>query len=752
MAFKQSETGYRVILRGVVQGVGFRPFVYREAIRFNIRGTVRNHDGDVEILASGGDFSGFLDSLEQNRPSGSWIDRITVSSAQPFEANGFNVARSYGGGRDTPRFFSPDIAICDSCMAELFDGATRRAGHYFINCAVCGPRFSLLKAFPYDRANTTMETFPVCDGCLREYDTPEDPRFHAETICCNDCGPVLLYNRAGVIYEDNEAFRLAIEDLPDGIAIKGIGGYHLACSPYDAGGVWHLRSLKAREKKPFAIMFRDIATIAQICELSKAEEELLNSPARPIVLLKMKRNPFSEGVLDVSSGRCGCFLPYTALQYLLLDKMPCLILTSANRSSSPMICDDRDILALTDRVLYHKRVILRGVEDSVMQIAADGPRFIRRGRGHVPLPVSFVNPADISLLAVGGDLKASFGLLKRQAFIQSQPLGDLENDSSFNHFKYSIEDLEELFAITPDAVVCDAHPRYFSSELAKQLSVEHSVPVIKVFHHHAHIASVMAEHRLSRVLGVAMDGAGYGEDGHIWGGEFLICEEESCHRAGHLSYTKVIGADTAARDAGQTAQCYLHAYGLSSSHPDRAVIDAALDHGINTYQTSSLGRLFDAVSYLLGISQTNSYEGECAARLQYRAEEEKKAGIIPSNMRFSIETENGMHICRFHDIITKCLTGAPGAALGFHNAVCDMITQMCVSICDEEGIIDIALSGGVFQNSMLLENVVEKLSASGFNIFTNELVPPNDGGLALGQAFVGIRLLNPPFKTSNPEL
>jgi len=793
VASKQGEEYFCITLRGIVQGVGFRPFVYRQAIRFGIAGKVWNQNGDVIIWASGKNFFDFLESVKQNNPTGSKIESITVTPVELYEMlareesdqprvlkpgalEGFTIADSAASGQNEPRFFPPDIAMCELCRAEIFAQKNRRVGHYFNNCIICGPRFSVLKAFPYDRANTAMGVFPLCKNCLNEYNSPEDLRFHAETVCCHQCGPTLFYKRGNELYSNNEAFAEAMRDLPGGIAIKGIGGYHLACCPYDAAAVQNLRMLKARDSKPFALMFRDIAAISRVCEISKEEEKLLISPARPIVLLKMKNNPFPWEVLGDTGGRCGCFLPYTPLQDLLLAEnsaeIPCLVMTSANLSSLPMITDDQDILALTGRSLYHNREIVRGVEDSVMQIAAGKPQLIRRGRGFVPLPIS-VASQDIAisiendevervprlrrrrfcamaesildgivyntqLLAIGGDLKASFGLLKQQNLIQSQPFGDLEDELAFRQFEQGLADFENLFAFKPEAIVCDAHPRYFSSVLAKKIATERRIPLIPVYHHHAHIASVMAEHRLSHVLGVALDGAGYGTDGNIWGGEFLICEGRDCRRVGHLAYTKVIGADTAAKDAAKTAECYLYACGLDSIHPERAIIEAALEHNVNTIHTSSMGRLFDAVAALLAICQTNSYEGECAALLQYKAEEEEEAGIPPLDMHFDIQIENGVYVCHFRDVLQKCQLRTPGAALGFHNAASHMITEICTKICDSENIKDVALSGGVFQNSLLMEKVSTSLISSGLSVFTNGLVPPNDGGLALGQAFVGV--------------
>ncbi|MCL2772412.1 MAG: carbamoyltransferase HypF [Oscillospiraceae bacterium] len=751
MAEQQGEVCYKITIQGIVQGVGFRPFVYREAKKFGIRGTVKNVAGEVRISAAADsflDFTDFIETIKKNKPAGSFIESIAIEPIELFTANDFIIVESMESENPQSElsFFSPDLALCDNCRAEIFDDNNiRRKRHYFNNCPVCGPRFSALKAFPYDRVNTSMNVFPMCDDCSTEYKTPDNIRFHAETICCNHCGPELFYKRADNIYRGSEAFDEAVKDLHNGdiVAIKGIGGYHLACSPYDAETVRRLRLLKGREKKPFAVMFRDTSDISKICEITPEEETLLISPARPIILLKMKNNPFAREVLNEADGRCGCFLPYTPLQALLLAEIPCLIMTSANRSSSPIIKDESAIFEFSNgniNVLYHNREIVRTIEDSVLQVVSHKLRFIRRARGYTPLPVFLENTGghSSSLLCAGSDLKSAFGLLKNNVFTLSQYIGDLENAEVFGQYEGEISDFENLFAIQPEAVICDAHPRYFSSEFAKKFAYERNLPLVKVFHHHAHIASVMAEHRLSKVLGVAFDGSGYGEDGNIWGGEFLLCEEDNCRRLGHLKYAKILGSDSASEDAAKTAMCYLYGLGIT---PDMSIIKSALDHNINTFLTSSMGRLFDAVASVLGICQINGCESECAVRLQYAAEYEAKYGVTPVNMSFTSTANigNGTHIWDYSDIFQKCLAKPQGAALGFHIAVCDMIEQMCIQMRGEENIQDVALSGGVFQNAFLLEMVIKRLAALGFSVFTNEKVPPNDGGLALGQAYIGIR-------------
>ena len=761
MAGEQGESGrswHKITIRGIVQGVGFRPFVYREARNFCIRGTVKNTAGLVEITASGPQLKSFVESVKKNKPGLSLIESVEIVPCEEpaCATDGFSVVESAeaesgkaAGGPGEPRFFPPDLGLCDSCRGEIHSPDSRRYRHYFNSCTACGPRFSVLKAFPYDRANTSMEAFPMCAACSGEYHDSGERRFHAETICCNSCGPKLFYRRGNSTYKDEEAFSRALEDLPGGIAIKGMGGYHLACSPYLAEAVRGLRALKGREKKPFALMFRDTAAIAGVCEINREEESLLTSQARPIVLLKMKHNPFADEVFSGAQGRCGCFLPYTPLHELLLKEIPCLVMTSANFSSMPIMKSEAEIFPLMDKVLFHNREIVRGVEDSVLQVA-DRPLFIRRARGYTPLPVLMENLGNAPLLAMGGDLKAAFGFLSKNTFTLSQYMGDLESAPALLQYETGIADFGRLFAVQPRAIACDAHPGYFSSRLAKKLASTRKLPLIPVYHHHAHVASVMAEHGLKRVLGVAFDGSGYGEDAAIWGGEFLLCEEAACRRLGRLAYTEILGADTAALDAAKTAACYLFANGLkakgiAAANPGSAVIHAALRSHTNTFVTSSMGRLFDAVAALLGICQTNSYEGECATLLQYAAEKEAFAAVRPPDMRFTCAMEGGQTVFGFADILQKCLEKPEGAALGFHRAVCDMIVQMCLKARETEKISDVALSGGVFQNILLLEMVRAGLAEHGFAVYTNEAVPPNDGGLALGQAYVAIRLINKEF-------
>ena len=756
-----NELYYKIKIEGVVQGVGFRPFVYREAVKFGIRGYVRNVSGAVEIYAAGKNFNAFIQSVRINKPANSNIYNISVEPAGHFIVDGFKIVKNgspdlvallagdadrttgpdaadpqtgaFNYTYDVSRIISPDIAMCDACAAELRD-ANRRAGHFFISCAACGPRFSIINALPYDRAGTSMNAFPLCAVCAAEYASPGDIRFAAETICCPDCGPSLSYMRGDALYNGNAAFDEAVKDIADGIAVKGLGGYHLACSPRNGAAVRMLREIKGRETKPFAVMFKDIGAIKLICEVSEAEAALLKSPARPIVLLKLISDPLAPEVLN-GAGRLGCFLPYTPLHLLLLDKTDAMVMTSANVSGSPIIADDGEIHKLHDRVLSHDRAIVRSVEDSVTQVS-DKTYLIRRARGYAPAPVKIGTRA--RLLAAGGDLKSVFGFLDGDLLTLSQYIGDLENYDVFEQYKKYIDDYMNLYDFTPEACVCDTHPGYFSGAYMRERALKKNIPLITVYHHHAHVASVMAEHGLDKIIGVAMDGSGYGDDGRIWGGEFLICEGPAYRRAGHLEYVDILGSDDAAKDAKKTAACYLYKCGFDAAvYPDSGIIAAALGKSINAYTTSSMGRLFDSVASMLGVCHYNGYEGECASLLQYKAEEEDRSGVTPLRMRFGIKNENGKYICGISDIIIKCLTGAPGAALGFHTAVCELITDVCLRLRDDTEFDEVALSGGCFQNLFLLDMVQNNLTGRGFHVYTNVSTPTNDGGLAAGQAYIG---------------
>lgn len=751
MDHREKETNNSIRLRvyGIVQGVGFRPFIAKLADRHHITGTVKNKGGLVEILASGDPrgLATFIDELLLNPPVNSLIVHHEITAIPLVNFSVFTIEPS----EDThgPVFISPDIAVCSDCTREFSDPNDPRYQHPFISCISCGPRYSIIEDAPYDRETTTMHDFEMCPACAAEYGDREDRRYHAQTISCHDCGPYLLFSQNGKTAEREEAFQGAVDALQRGgvIAVKGIGGYHLVCSPYEQNAVTRLRELKLREQKPFAVMFPNLEAIKAQCEVSSSEEELLASAARPIVLLEKRDCHFAPTVCN-KSRFIGAFLPYTPLQAMLMQACGPLIMTSANISEEPIIRDDEPMLAWAglDGVLYNQRRIAVSLDDSVVKAAGDTMQVIRRARGYAPLPVIIkgFEESRKSVFAAGGQLKSSFCLTSGPFAYLSQHIGDMDNESCAEVYRSSFERMKRIFRIEPELAVCDLHPMYMPSDFAKGLGL----PVLEVQHHHAHIASVMAEHGLDEpVVGVAFDGTGYGTDGAVWGAEFLVCKGDGFERAGHLKYANFIGGDESMKDAAKSAMFHLHAAGLDEHIRDDRwpVIKAALKSGMGVYQSASMGRLFDAVSAILGVCAYNRFEGECAIDLENLAAEALRLSIKPVAMEYGIMESQGKIIANASPILER-LVNMPdvdprSAALGFHLATVNMALRVCRRIRDNNGINTVALSGGVFQNSVLLSDLIQKLKVDDFSVYINEKVPPNDGGICLGQAYIGLKHL-----------
>ena len=743
----------RIYVYGIVQGVGFRPLVYRIAQKYDIHGTVRNLGGYVEIIAQAENevIDDFLRDLKSDRSGGSEIIKIEIEAVIDSETDYKEFKIVHSGSNEEVSIIPPDLPVCPDCQRELYEENDRRFLNPFISCMSCGPRYTIIEELPYDRQNTTMVDFDMCPDCNEEYTSSESRRFHAQTISCNDCGPYLIYNdMSGNSKEriDQEALSEAVECLKKGgiLAVKGIGGYHLVCSPFMEDSVVNLRKLKGREEKPFAVMFETIDSVEEYCLVSKEEKELLLSRARPIVLLYMKKESFAPST-NKKSIYCGSFLPYTPLQMLLTKNCGPLIMTSANISDTPVIKDDNEILSLKspylNGILYNKRRIVRSVDDSVAKVIDHKPQLIRRSRGYVPYPV-FMHQGNEErrIFAAGGDLKAAFCLYHNGSAVVSQYFGDLEENSVMDAYETSLKDLTRLLKIDPELAVCDMHPNYHSADSAKSLNL----PLIKVQHHHAHIASVMAEHDLKgKVIGVAFDGTGYGTDGNIWGGEFLICEGADFTRAAHLCYTPMIGGDNSMRDARKTAGCFLSNAGLDEFIRDdrKAIIQAALKNRINTVLSSSMGRLFDAVASILDICQENKYEGECAALMEREATLAIRNNVNPPELSFAITKKSEIieldpttlleQLCRLRGSVD---TGA--LALSFHYAVADAISNICEELRIRYKSDTVALSGGVFQNTILTERSLKLLREKGFRVYVNMAVPPNDGCISLGQTYIGL--------------
>lgn len=735
----------KITVGGIVQGIGFRPLVYHIAKKYGIFGTVRNLGGQVEIIVQSTkeNIEDFLQELKKNNNKDYEIVEIHIEDIKKKKFKNFQILNSKDN--DEIAIIPPDLPICLQCEKELYTKKDRRFKNPFISCMICGPRYTIIENLPYDRNNTTMKDFNMCPSCIKEYTSPESRRFHAQTISCNDCGPYLILDDL----RDEEAFEAAISIIKKGgiLAVKGIGGYHFACSPFIEETVMNLRKLKGREEKPFAVMFESLNSVKEYCIFSEDERALLESKARPIVLLSVTDKKIANST-NKGSLYCGAFLPYTPVQIMLTNRCGPLIMTSANISNKPIIRDDYEMLSVKspylNGVLYNTRKILRSVDDSVVKIIDKKvPQMIRRSRGYVPYPI-FLSDIykDKQIFAAGSDLKAAFCLYKKGHAFVSQYFGDLGEKTILDEYANAVEDLSDLLKIDPDIAVCDMHPNYFSSRLANNLGI----PVLYVQHHHAHIASVMAEHNLKeKVIGVAFDGTGYGTDGNIWGGEFLVCDGGEFSRVAHLSYIPLLGGDKSMKDAKKTATCFLINARIERYIKDErsTIIKAALKNNINTVLSSSMGRLFDAVASILDIGDENSYEGECAINLEKAAVLALRKNIEPVKLNFEVVDKGDMinigtesllkEICRL-----KADKDIGALALGFHYAVADIVLKICEIIRNRQNINKVALSGGVFQNTVLMERVLNILREKEFEVYYNVVVPPNDGSISLGQTFIGL--------------
>lgn len=739
-----------ITVYGIVQGVGYRPFIAGLANQAGVSGFVRNRAGIVEICVSGNDrtVGAFLEQVRGTAPAGAQVLKVRTETIENRGFDGFTIAESGAeNAEQAPPFFPPDLPMCDDCLRELRDPENRRYRYPFISCASCGPRFTILKTLPYDRENTTMDSFPMCPDCAREYRGGR--RRHAQTISCHVCGPQLLFRGGGKSLEREAALQEGIGLLKHGrvLAVKGVGGYQFVCSPCDEDAIEKLRLLKGREKKPFAVMFPSCKSVMEICGVSAEERALLSSPARPIVLLKKERETFCAGVCGTSR-YLGAFLPCTGLHQLLTDACGPLVVTSGNLTSEPIMFRDAPVLDLSSPllsgVLYHTREILTPLDDSVTRVFDGRPQVIRRSRGYVPLPVVMARPSRRPVFAAGGDLKSCFCLQSGANAYLSQYFGDMENYRVQRNYRDAFARMEAVFGIVPETVACDLHPGYFSSAYAKKLAEELGCGApVEIQHHFAHAASVMAENRLDGCIGVVFDGTGYGTDGSVWGGEFLLCRNGTFERAAHLSGLTLCGGDGAAENAALTADCYRLAAGERSGSGRFPFVAAAVSSHVNTFRSSSMGRLFDAAAAIFGVCEQNSYEGECPIALENAAAAARRAGTEPYPFRFRIvRGEDGCLQADQAEFAAQLLravragTDPRAAALGFHLAAAEMTLELCRRVRQETGETRVALSGGVFANLLLLAECRRLLQSDGFEVYVNSSVPMNDGGISLGQAWI----------------
>ncbi|MBW7957909.1 MAG: carbamoyltransferase HypF [Deltaproteobacteria bacterium] len=746
----------RIQITGIVQGVGFRPYVYGLASRHSLKGFCLNDSEGVVIEVQGASIDSFLDELRKSPPPLARIDSIRVERLENgAEYDDFIIRES----RIVPGksvLVSPDMAVCPDCLSEMLDPSDRRHLYPFINCTNCGPRYSIVLDIPYDRPNTTMAGFTMCPECEHEYHDPADRRFHAQPTACPACGPSTWLHGNGAVKNYAaivEAGRLLKEGTV--VAVKGLGGFHLACDAMNSAAVSMLRERKRRSNKPFALMVPDIRAARLICEISPKEEEALLDRTRPIVLLKKRALSGIDEAVAPGNSRLGVMLPYTPLHHLLFraSTFKALVMTSGNLSEEPIVISNSEALEklsrLADSFLLHDRDIYMRVDDSIARVQSGRKALLRRARGHAPEPIDLGLESE-EVFAAGALLKNTFCLTKGRNAILSQHMGDLENFDALEFYRETLRNLKNTFRAEPTVVAHDLHPDYLSTRFALEYAKEHGIPddrIVSVQHHHAHVASAMAEHGLSGpVIGVSFDGTGLGTDGNIWGGEFLIATRKDCTREAHLRYMKLPGGDTAAREPWRMAlSCLLDSFGSPDALRGFAerigaksvIVAEMIRKGINAPLTSSMGRLFDAAASIAGVRDEITFEAEAAIEFETIASE----GEEP--YPFELEGDGPLVIDTrplIMELVKDANSGTPKSRMAgrFHSAIAGMALRVSEILRDETGINDIVLSGGVFQNRLLSELTEGKLKRAGFETYRQERVPANDGGISLGQAAVAI--------------
>lgn len=804
----------RVCIRvfGIVQGVGFRPTVKRHADACDIAGSVSNKGPYVEIFAEGSEecVHSFIKQIQEEPPKRAVILKLDVENVESGE-DGIHKVESETDSKEKFQiiesekeegeiFVSPDIAICPECKKELYDKNDRRYLHPFINCTCCGPRLTILDSMPYDRVRTSMGEFPMCEKCEYEYTHAETRRFDAQPVCCNDCGPeVYLLGRKE---RGADAIRYTRKVISEGgiVAVKGIGGFHLCCDAAKEETVARLRQRKKRPMKPFAVMMKDLDVVRRECETEPHLEEILDGHQKPIILLPKKEGGTLCESVAPDNPKIGVMLPYAPVQLLLFDYQDetkvsdCLVMTSANTSGAPICRDDEDALnelsGLCDVILSHDRKIRLRADDTVMDFYRGEPYMIRRSRGYAPLPFMMGNEFKGQVLAVGGELKNAFCIGKNQLFYPSPYIGDMGDVRTVKALKESVKRMEELLETKPQIVACDMHPSYNTRAVAEEMGL----PVFLVQHHYAHILSCMAENEWTtekKVIGVSFDGTGYGTDGTIWGGEILLADYDSFTRWGCIEPFAQTGGDASAKEGWRIAVSLLgKIYGkenalliietLGLCEPKLAKLQFTMEErGINTVQSTSAGRLFDAVSAILDIRKSSTFEGEASTSLQFAAEkwldaQKKKiagsedfaeSGIITDYgelksisdvaQKSVVEKNNSINrnikadlyylptLSLVKEVAERKLAGENSnqLALHFHRRLAGMIVSACEKAREETGINTVALSGGVYQNKLLLDYSVTMLEERGFHVLRHHLLPPNDGGISLGQAVAAMRSL-----------
>lgn len=760
-----SRVCWRLVVRGTVQGIGFRPFIHRLAQGLQLVGWVRNTNAGVEIIIQGDNarLSRFLSCLRAEAPALANVTNVHLEECEQLTLTDFTILPSAAGEQST--LLPPDLATCSLCLEEVFSVHDRRSRYPFANCTACGPRFTIVRTLPYDRATTTLADFRLCSSCAAEYENPADRRFHAEPVACPTCGPRvwLEVGNAALIQRPGDVIASAAALLRAGavLAIQGLGGFHLACDATNASAVQRLRRTKDREHKPLAVMAATLDEAQRHGEISAAEARLLTSVQAPIVLVRKRTDSPLASTIAPGNAYLGMMLPYTPLHHLLLrDVGKPLVMTSGNRRDEPLSHTAEEAKAaldpLVDGFLFHDRPIHQRCDDSVVFVTDTGAHLVRRSRGYVPLPVSTPLPAPAPILAVGAELKNTFCLLRdREAFL-SQHIGDMGGVATQRHFVAALEHFQELFKIHPTVIAHDLHPDYATTRYAQAAGL----PLIGVQHHHAHIASCLADNDVTGpVIGVAFDGTGCGTDGAIWGGEFLVADLRDFRRRVHLEYLPLPGGEAAIRRPYRTALAYLTA--LFGSIPalafvneipptERQLIPRMIERKMNTPWTSSCGRLFDAVAAITGLRTRVTYEAQAAIELEAVSYTESHDGVL---YPFTIDNEQVRLGPLLAAVVSDTQQRVPVGVIGrrFHHTLAAIVHTVCERLREHEGLTTVALSGGCWQNRLLLSATTNRLRKTGFSVYIHHQVPANDGGISLGQAVVAAARLREHHETNRIE-
>ena len=748
-----------VSVRGVVQGVGFRPFVYQLVTRHGLKGWVCNTSEDVRINVEGAQaaIDRFLVELENTAPPLAHIANISATIDEPVGYEHFEILDSISE-EGKYQLISPDVATCPACIAEILSPDDRRYRYPFTNCTNCGPRFTIIEDIPYDRPKTTMRHFQMCYECQQEYEDPLDRRFHAQPNACPRCGPILeLVDKEGKAIEAGDTMLEASRLLREGriVAVKGLGGFLLACDATSEKAVKLLRERKKRPSKPFAVMLASLEDVLEHCDVSGVEKELLTSHQCPIVLLKWKSGSTVTAAVVPGLNHLGVMLPYTPIYHVLMREtgLP-LVMTSGNLSEEPIASENEESLrrlgGIADYFLLHNRDIYSKYDDSVAIVEGEKPQLVRRARGYAPYPIHLPFGSK-QVLACGAELKNTFCLTRDEYAFLSQHIGDMENLETLEHFGSTIGLYKRLFRVQPEVIACDMHPEYLSTKYAKELAAESpGLSLAPVQHHHAHIVSCMVDNGLEEpVIGVALDGTGFGTDGHIWGGEFLMADYHSFERLGHFQYVTLPGGEAAIKKPYRMAIGYILSIlgkdALKNDLPlmqyvDRQeidIIEKQIATGLNSPLTSSCGRLFDAVSALVGVRGQIDYEAQAAIELEAIADE-VESGYYP----FEVAEQDVVDVVQFDGLFTSIITDLEEGIVPevisarFHNTISRIVVEMCKRLARRTGVKQVVLSGGVFQNRLLLRLSTAALKKAGLSVFTHHQVPANDGGVSLGQAVI----------------